>query len=193
MMTVTPQARKAADLTSSDVSYSRKRDRTSRTRYKEPNQKARRRSSIKPTPIMMAARIKAARFVVTVKRNSPLLMFALAPDNKELAQRIPPASNTPAVSNGWVCLAPPHINNENAIESEKNKIAHNDRIGPNSNASHRSWKDQTYVVTANSPNPNPPTMFANSIRHCDERCSSPRVDINIPPAAIVNSNCLPLP
>src|SRR5687767_11583895 len=137
MMTVTPQTRKAADLTSNDVSYSRKRDRISRTRYKEPNQKARRRSSIKPTAIIMAATINAARFVVNVKRNSPSLMFAVAPDSKEVAQRMPPASNTPAVSNGWVGLALVHINNEKAIASERNKNAHNDRIGPNTDASHR--------------------------------------------------------
>src|SRR5687768_4302445 len=117
MITVTPQARKAADLTSNDVSYSRKRDRIRRTRYKEPNQKARRRSSIKPTPIMTAARIKAARFVVTVKRNSPLLGFTLTRDRKEFAQRIPPATITPAVSNSWLSFALGHSNNEKAIES----------------------------------------------------------------------------
>src|SRR4030095_13052976 len=144
MMTVTPQATKAADLSSNDVSYSRKRDRISRTRYKEPNQKARRRSSIKPTPIMMAATSKAARFVVSVKRNFPSLVFA--PDSKELAQRIPPASNNPAVSNGWVGLAFPHIHNDKAIASEKNNIAQIDRIGPNVVVCQRYWNDQTYAA-----------------------------------------------
>src|ERR1700752_3969552 len=94
-----PHARKAADLTSSDVSYSRKRERTSNTRYRDPTQNRDLRSSAKLMPMMTEARTNAARLVTIVKRTSAL-WFDCALASNALPHRIAPTATTPIVGHG---------------------------------------------------------------------------------------------